>query len=148
RGDRIVVCAARDERNVVAVLVEPSAEHATDPARSVDNESHDAQAPIGRNVYAQGLHRGGRMKAEPIVAGFDEARLQRMTEHMTSNYSEPRKIAGCQTTVARGGHLAYFSSLGSMQIEEHRPVPDDAIFRIYSMTKPITSVALMQQYER
>ena len=68
----------------------------------------------------------------------------------TSNrsYIEPGKIAGCQVAVARHGHLAYFKSLGRMDLERGRPMADDAIFRIYSMTKPITSVALMTLYEQ
>ena len=48
----------------------------------------------------------------------------------------------------RGGHLAYQRSLGLMDRERARPTEDDAIFRIFSMTKPIASVALMQLYER
>ncbi|HEY4987445.1 MAG TPA: serine hydrolase domain-containing protein [Bradyrhizobium sp.] len=58
------------------------------------------------------------------------------------------KIAGCQVAVTRKGHLAYFKSLGQMDRERAKPMADDAIFRIYSMTKPITSVALMTLYER
>ena len=50
--------------------------------------------------------------------------------------------------VTRKGHLAYFKSLGQMDRERAKPMADDAIFRIYSMTKPITSVALMMLYER
>jgi CubicO group peptidase (beta-lactamase class C family) len=50
--------------------------------------------------------------------------------------------------VTRKGHLAYFKSLGQMDRERAKPMADDAIFRIYSMTKPITSVALMTLYER
>ena len=61
---------------------------------------------------------------------------------------EPGKIAGCQITVVRGGHVAYHRSLGLMDREAQTPMAEDAIFRIYSMTKPIASVALMQLYER
>ena len=50
--------------------------------------------------------------------------------------------------VARHGALAYEASLGLMDIERARPMLDDTIFRIYSMTKPITSIALMQLYEQ
>ena len=50
--------------------------------------------------------------------------------------------------MTRKGHLAYFKSLGQMDRERAKPMADDAIFRIYSMTKPITSVALMTLYER
>ena len=88
------------------------------------------------------------MKTEPDAAGMSEERLERITEHFSSAYVEPGKIAGCQFTVVRGGHVAYHRSLGLMDREAQTPMADDAIFRIYSMTKPIASVALMQLYER
>ena len=84
---------------------------------------------------------------DPIGAGFDEQRLARIDEHLDRNYISPGKIAGCQTAVVRGGTLAHFSSLGSMDLERAKPMADDTIFRIYSMTKPITGVALMSLYE-
>src|SRR3954471_6443386 len=79
---------------------------------------------------------------------MDGARLDRIEEHLRSRYIEPGKIAGCQTAVVRHGQLAYFSSLGTMDRERGKPVTDDTIWRIYSMTKPITGVALMTLYER
>jgi CubicO group peptidase (beta-lactamase class C family) len=88
------------------------------------------------------------MKVEPDAAGMREDRLERITEHYGRNYVDPGKITGCQITVARGGHVAYHRSLGLMDRERAVPMADDAIFRIYSMTKPIASVALMQLYER
>jgi len=88
------------------------------------------------------------MKTEPAAAGMDEVRLERITEHFSSTYVEPGKIAGCQITVVRGGHVAYHRSLGLMDREAQTAMADDAIFRIYSMTKPIASVALMQLYEK
>ena len=88
------------------------------------------------------------MKIEPDAAGMSEDRLERITEHFGPNYVDTGKIAGCQITVVRGGHVAYHRSLGLMDRERGVPMADDAIFRIYSMTKPIASVALMQLYER
>jgi len=84
----------------------------------------------------------------PKRAGFSRKRLERITDHLMRNYVEPGKIPGCQVAVSRHGHLAYFRSLGLMDRERERSLRDDTIFRIYSMTKPITSVALMQLYER
>jgi len=81
-------------------------------------------------------------------AGFDVARLERITTHLNRHYLEPQKIAGCQVVVARHGHVAYHRSLGFMNLERGIPMMDDAIFRIYSMSKPITSIALMQLYEQ
>ena len=75
-------------------------------------------------------------------------RLERITDHLSRAYIDNGKIAGCQVAVARHGHLAYFKSLGAMDVARGKAMADDAIFRIYSMTKPITSVALMTLYER
>ena len=88
------------------------------------------------------------MKVQPDAAGMREDRLERITEHFGHNYVDSGKIAGCQITVVRGGHVAYHRSLGLMDRENAVAMADDAIFRIYSMTKPIASVALMQLYER
>jgi CubicO group peptidase (beta-lactamase class C family) len=82
------------------------------------------------------------------VPGFAPGRLDRITEHFERSYVTPRKIAGCQILVARGGRIAYLKSLGYADLERDRPIAEDTIFRIYSMTKPITSVALMTLYER
>ena len=88
------------------------------------------------------------MEFAPKNTGLSTARLERITDHLERNYIEPGKIAGCQVAVARHGHLAYFRSFGNMDRERGAAMRDDAIFRIYSMTKPITSVALMTLYER
>ncbi len=88
------------------------------------------------------------MELAPKKTGLSTARLERITEHLERAYIAPGKIAGCQVAVARHGHLAYQRSLGMMDVERGKAMADDAIFRIYSMTKPITSVALMQLYER
>ena len=88
------------------------------------------------------------MDIAPSKAGFDANRLERITAHLERNYIEPGKIVGCQVLVARHGHVAYFRSLGLMDRERGLPMRDDTIFRIYSMTKPITSVALMTLYEQ
>jgi CubicO group peptidase (beta-lactamase class C family) len=88
------------------------------------------------------------MKIEPDAAGMSETRLERITEHFGTTYVDTGKIAGCQITVVRGGHVAYHRSLGLMDRELDLPMADDTIFRIFSMTKPIASVALMQLYEK
>lgn len=88
------------------------------------------------------------MDAQTQWTGLDAERLERITEHLERNCITPGKIAGCQVTVARHGHVAYFRSLGLMDRERGKPMADDAIFRIYSMTKPVVSVALMTLFER
>jgi CubicO group peptidase (beta-lactamase class C family) len=88
------------------------------------------------------------MKVDADAAGMNAGRLERITEHFEELYVSTGKIAGCQITVARGGHVAYYRSLGLRDRERELPMADDTIFRIYSMTKPIASLALMQLYER
>ncbi len=88
------------------------------------------------------------MKVEPDEAGMSASRLARITEHFGRHYVDTGKIIGCQVTVVRGGHVAYHRSLGLRDREQGLPLTDDTIFRIYSMTKPVVSVALMQLYER
>ena len=88
------------------------------------------------------------MKVDPDSAGLDARQLEYVGEHLRTRYIEPGKIAGCQVTVARHGTVGYFESFGSMDLERERPVQDDTIWRLFSMTKPITGAALMKLYER
>ncbi len=71
------------------------------------------------------------MDIAPTRAGFSPERLERITAHLERHYIEPGKIAGCQTLVARHGHIAYFRSLGHMDRERQRPMAGDAIFRFF-----------------
>jgi CubicO group peptidase (beta-lactamase class C family) len=80
--------------------------------------------------------------------GLSSDGLHRVDHHLRSRYVEPGKIAGALTLVARRGEVAWCSPLGLMDRERGRPMRADTLFRIYSMTKPITSVALMMLYER
>ncbi len=86
-------------------------------------------------------------KVEPAAAGMCAERLERVTAHLNKRYVEPGKIAGALPVVYRKGALAYAAALGQMDIERGKPMALDTIFRIYSMTKPITSVGLMMLYE-
>ena len=88
------------------------------------------------------------MKVDAAAAGMDAERLARIDEHFTRSYLEPGKIAGCQVVVLRHGEVAHLSCLGLADRERGRAVAEDTIWRIYSMTKPITGVALMTLYER
>lgn len=88
------------------------------------------------------------MDAQSQWTGLDAGRLERITDHLERQYIAPGKISGCQVSVARHGHLAYFKSFGLMDRERNKPTRDDTIYRIYSMTKPIASVALMTLFEQ
>jgi CubicO group peptidase (beta-lactamase class C family) len=80
-------------------------------------------------------------------AELDERRLARITDHFQTRYIDAGRIAGCQVVVSRHGHVGYFRSFGLRDRERSAPVEEDTIWRIYSMTKPITGVALMTLYE-
>jgi CubicO group peptidase (beta-lactamase class C family) len=84
----------------------------------------------------------------PEEVGLSSLALARIDEHLSSRYVEPGKIAGALTLVARRGKVAFLSPLGQMDRERAKPTQADTIFRIYSMTKPVTSVALMMLHER
>jgi len=87
------------------------------------------------------------MDLNPIAAGFSAKKLEHVERHLNNNYLQAGKIAGCQVMVARKGIPAYFKSFGDMDRERSKPVDQETIFRIYSMTKPITSIALMMLFE-
>jgi CubicO group peptidase (beta-lactamase class C family) len=88
------------------------------------------------------------MTVKPEEVGLSSAQLDLIDRHLNQRYIDPAKIAGALTLVARKGEIAYFSPLGSMDLERGKPMTRDTIFRIYSMSKPIASVALMMLYEQ
>lgn len=80
-------------------------------------------------------------------AGLSLARLQHLTQRLRQDYVDPGRLAGCQWLVARHGQVVAQDSLGTLDAARGTPLPDNALWRIYSMTKPITSVALMMLVE-
>ena len=84
--------------------------------------------------------------AAPEEVGMDSGRLSRLTDSMQGLVDEGR-LAGVVTAVARHGKIVHFESAGWRDMEAGAPMTNDALFRIYSMTKPITGVALMMLYE-
>lgn len=85
---------------------------------------------------------------DPAGAGLDPDRLGWIGEHLRARYLDPGKIAGAQIAIVRGGVLGWFESFGWRDRERSLPVTTDTIWRLASMTKPITGVALMRLYER
>ena len=81
------------------------------------------------------------------TAGFDSQRLASVSE-LVDRYVAEGKLAGAQVQVAHRGEVALRHTVGRADVASDRPLGDDAIYRIYSMTKPITSIALMQLYEQ
>jgi len=78
----------------------------------------------------------------PEVAGFDPAGLDAVRAWMRS-WVDGGRLPGALTLVARGGRVAFLEGCGLRDVEAARPIEEDTIFRIYSMTKPVTAVAAM-----
>ena len=82
----------------------------------------------------------------PEKVGLSGERLARM-DALVQKYVDDGKIAGAVTLVARHGTIAHLKATGMMDREAAKPMRTDTIFRIASMTKPITSLAVMMLYE-
>jgi CubicO group peptidase (beta-lactamase class C family) len=86
------------------------------------------------------------VEADPAELGLDADRLDRIDRRL-ARYVDEGLLPGWLVTVSRHGHLAHVSWRGSRDLEAGLPVEQDTLWRIYSMTKPITSVAAMMLYE-
>ena len=84
----------------------------------------------------------------PASVGLDGKVMGNIRDYLKEQYVEPGKYVGTLTLVARKGEIAYLDALGFMDRENKKAMQEDAIFSIYSMSKPITSIALMQLYEK
>jgi CubicO group peptidase (beta-lactamase class C family) len=84
---------------------------------------------------------------DPAEIGFDPARLARIDE-LTHAYVDDGRFPFVQVVVSRRGEIVHHDRYGWADRDSDRPIRDDAIVRVYSMTKPVTSVALMMLYER
>ena len=85
-------------------------------------------------------------KEEAETLGLSAQRLQKISTVFREHVSKGR-LPGVVFMVARNGKLAYADAIGSLDPEKQQPMPADAIFRIYSMTKPLVSVAAMMLVE-
>jgi CubicO group peptidase (beta-lactamase class C family) len=83
---------------------------------------------------------------DPSELGFDPTRLARIDDHFRS-YVDDRRLPGYQVVVCRHGKIAHASIYGHQDRDSDIPWADDTLVRLYSMTKPITSVAAMMLYE-
>ena len=84
--------------------------------------------------------------ARPESVGMSSERLARI-KPLLQRYVDEGKIAGIQTLIARKGKVVHFEQVGKLDLETGSDLKDDSLFRIYSMTKPITTTAAMILYE-
>ena len=85
--------------------------------------------------------------SKPEREGMSSDRLERV-QAMQDRYTSEGKIAGTLTAVVRNGKIVHASASGQKSATDDRPIEMDDLFRIYSMTKPITATAAMQLYEQ
>jgi CubicO group peptidase (beta-lactamase class C family) len=88
-----------------------------------------------------------RISSQAQAKGFIPERLARIASFLQATYIDTGRLPCAQFLIARGGEAIYECSIGHMGIEEKKPLIDDAIFRIYSMTKPLTTAAFMMLVE-
>jgi CubicO group peptidase (beta-lactamase class C family) len=87
-----------------------------------------------------------KTEIDPAEAGFDPDRLRRLDDRL-ARYVDDGRLPGWLVTVSRHGRLAHVSCYGSRDTGQGLPAEPDTLWRIYSMTKPVTSVAAMMLYE-
>ena len=85
--------------------------------------------------------------ASPESAGMSKTAFDRIEDHLKRGYLDSGRFPGTQLLVYRRGKVVHSAVQGFADLERRVPVKDDTIYRIYSMTKPITSVAFMMLVE-
>jgi CubicO group peptidase (beta-lactamase class C family) len=85
--------------------------------------------------------------ASPESAGMSKAALDRIETHLKSRYIDSGRLPCTQLLVYRRGKVVHSAAQGFADVERKVPVKDDTIFRIFSMTKPVTAVAFMMLVE-
>ncbi|MDH3681000.1 MAG: beta-lactamase family protein [Acidimicrobiia bacterium] len=85
--------------------------------------------------------------ADPSALGFDPVRLQRIDEFIRTRYLDTGLYPGFTLLISRRGEIAHLSTQGHRSVERAEPMTVDTLVRIFSMTKPITSVAMLALYE-
>jgi CubicO group peptidase (beta-lactamase class C family) len=89
---------------------------------------------------------GSLLTAKPEEVGLSSERLARIHDAV-QRHIEAGSVSGAVTLVARHGKVAHLEAHGLMDVESKRPMPKDGIFRLASMSKPVTAVAVMMMVE-
>jgi CubicO group peptidase (beta-lactamase class C family) len=122
----IAVCA------VAPFAVRSSAQQAHRPAAAVPKNSERSSRDLATIA--------------PESVGVSSERLRRIDAAMARLVDE-KQVAGLVTLLERHGKIVHFNAAGKLDVRKPDPLQKDSIFRIYSMTKPITGVAMMMLYE-
>lgn len=102
-----------------------------------------APAVLAKTAASEGL----APAASPEAVGFDSARLKRLDDYMAGVVAQGR-VAGMTTLLARHGKIVEFNTYGKANLATGQSMAKDTIVRAYSMTKPITGVAMMILFEQ
>ena len=106
-----------------------------------------ADAPAAKPAARASAVRDLSTTTSPEAVGFDSARLKMLDAYMAKVVSDGR-VAGMTTLLARHGKVVEFKTYGKTSLETGEAMPKDEIFRIYSMSKPLTGVAMMILFEQ
>ncbi|HXA39856.1 MAG TPA: serine hydrolase domain-containing protein [Phenylobacterium sp.] len=106
-----------------------------------------ADAPAAKPAAKAAAVRDLSATAAPEAVGFDSRRLKSLDDYMAKVVSDGR-VAGMTTLLARHGKVVEFKTYGKTSLETGQAMPKDEIFRIYSMSKPLTGVAMMILFEQ
>jgi len=106
-------------------------------------EARKAPAAAARNFAKNGRDLA---IAPPESVGISSDRLRRIDAAM-ANLVDQKQVSGLVTLLERHGKIVEFNASGKQDVRKPEPMQKDSIFRIYSMTKPVTGVAMMMLYE-
>lgn len=117
--------------------------------KNTTNAFPDTRHRVKDNAAADRVNQnhGKIIRANPEECGFDASALQKVVPTL-QGFVDRGKIPGAVVAVVRGNKLVLLDTVGYRNITEEQPMREDTIFRIYSMTKPITSVAAMMLVEQ
>ena len=101
-----------------------------------------AVAVARHRAGAHGVAQAAMPRATPEAVGMSSERLQAATA-LLRQFVADRKIAGAVAAVARRGKLVYLEPVGLQSLESKAPMTERSLFRVYSMTKAVTAVAVM-----
>ena len=97
-------------------------------------------------LAANAAARQQAVRVSPDAAGLSSGRLREATE-LLNRYVAEQRIAGAVAAVARRGQIGYLEAVGAQDLQTRVPMTERSLFRIYSMTRPVTAVAVMMLHE-
>ncbi len=131
----------------LAAVLLASCAHAQMPTpASAAQDAHAGHAAMMAAHHPAPGPRNLSETATPESLGFDSARLKKLDDYMAGVVASGR-VAGLTNLVARHGKIVSYKTYGKANLETGAPITEDTIFRIYSMTKPVTGVAMMILFE-